>query len=133
MRATGYRYERPANVENHPGCRYNALPTIDFPPEPDVDIRDFGAGSMEQRYQYAGFLPEPINHAWVLSDPECLTLLDDASRLLGELNAFSQLIPDVDFFIKMHVAKEATTSSRIEGTQTNHPLSVRDHTPVSGW
>lgn len=84
-----------------------------------MKISEFKAGEHEQRYEYRSFLPTPINQEWIVSDPQILTLLEEANRLLGELNAFSQLIPDVDFFIRMHITKEATTSSRIEGTQTN--------------
>lgn len=84
-----------------------------------MDLADFSAGRYEQRYEYKAFLPEPICHEWVIADPELMDLLGKADRALGELNAFSQLIPDIDFFIRMYVAKEATQSSRIEGTQTN--------------
>ena len=82
-------------------------------------VETFAAGRYEQQYQYQSFMPEMVNREWVLSDPQTLTLLGEANRLLGELNAFAQLVPDVDFFINMHIVKEATTSSRIEGTQTN--------------
>jgi Fic family protein len=84
-----------------------------------MNISDFTAGAYERQYEYQSFLPTAINHEWNVSDPQIATLLEDANRLLGELNAFSQLIPDVDFFIRMHITKEATTSSRIEGTQTS--------------
>lgn len=64
-------------------------------------------------------MPSFIYRPWGIDLPDVITLLSDADRKLGELNAFSQLVPDVDFFITMHITKEATTSSRIEGTQTN--------------
>ena len=84
-----------------------------------MDIKDFKSGEYRQQYQYQSFLPSQVNHAWSLNDADVQGLLSQADRKLGELNAFSQLVPDVDFFIRMHVRKEATTSSRIEGTQTN--------------
>jgi len=84
-----------------------------------VRIEDFKAGKYINHYQYRSFLPEKIDHEWIISTPDINSLLSDANRLIGELNAFSQLIPDVDYFIKMHITKEATTSSKIEGTKTN--------------
>lgn len=84
-----------------------------------MDLSDFVSGATEERYEYRAFLPAHIHHPWLISDPQVLQLLGQADRALGELNAFAQLIPDIDFFITMYVAKEATQSSRIEGTQTN--------------
>lgn len=82
-------------------------------------LSDYIPGEYRQQYQYKSFAPAFINHEWSIDDGELLTLLSEADRALGELNAYSQLVPDVDFFIRMHITKEATESSRLEGTQTN--------------
>jgi len=101
-----------------------------------MDLRDFISGKHIKQIEYKSFSPEKINHEWVVSTPEVNKLLAEANRLIGELNAFSQIIPDVDFFITMHILKEATTSSRIEGTKTNmeealvkEEVSIRRTTP----
>ncbi len=84
-----------------------------------MNISSFKAGKVFQRYQYKSFEPNVVDVAWQVDNAELVMLLSEANIKMGELNAFSQLIPDVNFFIKMHVLKEGTKSSKIEGTQTN--------------
>jgi Fic family protein len=84
-----------------------------------MTISSFISGKLVQRLKYKSFEPTLIDTKWHLDNDIIAILLSQADQKLGELNAFSQLIPDVDFFIKMHVLKEGTKSSKIEGTQTN--------------
>ena len=83
-----------------------------------MKFETFKAGKLHQRYQYKSFEPVLVNLEWTWEDPSINALLEKANRALGELNAFSLIVPDIDLFIQMHVVKEAQTSSRIEGTQT---------------
>lgn len=83
-----------------------------------MKFESFKAGRWQARYQYKSFEPVPVNHEWRWEDPGINALLEQATRALGELNAFSLIVPDIDLFIEMHVVKEAQTSSKIEGTQT---------------
>lgn len=83
-----------------------------------MKFEEFQAGRWQPRYQYKSFEPVLVNHEWTWEDPAIHCLLEKANRALGELNAFSLIVPDIDLFIEMHVVKEAQTSSRIEGTQT---------------
>lgn len=73
---------------------------------------------ISQLSEYTSFVPNPINRQFIANDQSTITLLEEATRLLGEINAYSRLIPDVDYFIQMHVKSEAVSSSRIEGTHT---------------
>lgn len=83
-----------------------------------MQVEQFISGRWLQQFQYKSFSPTLVNQSWEWLDPQINTLLERASRALAELNALSLMVPDVDLFIRMHIAKEANTSSRIEGTQT---------------
>jgi len=81
-------------------------------------MKDFDAGTYIRQGSYKSFQPNPINRQWVLDDMEVQQLLSQADRQLGRLDMYSEYVPNLELFIRMHVVKEATQSSRIEGTQT---------------
>jgi len=90
----------------------------------------FHAGEYRRQFQYQSFQPALINHGWSWDDPRINVLLEKATRALGELNAFTMIVPDVDLFISMHIIKEANTSSRIEGTRTEMDEAVLDEESI---
>src|SRR6187399_1250541 len=91
-----------------------------------MDLKEYKAGTFTKQFGYRSFHPNPLNVEWVVSHPELAKLLEEANIRLGELNAFSILLPDTDLFLRMHQLKEATQSSRIEGTQTTLDEAVLD-------
>jgi Fic family protein len=97
-----------------------------------MDLKDYKAGKFTMQFGYRSFHPELLNREWMVSQPELVTLLEAANIRLGELNAFSIILPDVDTFLRMYLVKEATQSSRIEGTRTTLDeavLEIRDIDP----
>lgn len=94
-------------------------------------MKNFQAGQSVQQTHYKSFQPNPINRAWVLDDMALIQLLGQADRELGRLDMYSDYIPNIDLFIRMHVLKESTQSSRIEGTQTNMEEALLEQEDVA--
>ncbi|MGO4999770.1 Fic family protein [Oceanisphaera sp. W20_SRM_FM3] len=102
-----------------------------MPNQEPIKFEEFSSGQWAQQYQYKSFEPTKINREWLWQDPVINTLLEKASRSLAELDAFTLIVPDVDLFIQMHITKEANTSSRIEGTQTQMDEAVMEASQLS--
>jgi Fic family protein len=95
-----------------------------------MDFKDYKAGSLKPQGDYKTFSPAAINHIWNWSDPRINVLLEEANTALGELNAFSKIVPNIELFIRMHVVKEATDSSKIEGTKTEFDEAFLDRDSI---
>ena len=95
-------------------------------------MKNFKSGTKIKQGYYKSFQPNFINKAWILDNMEIITLLSKADRMLGRLDMYSEHIPNIDLFISMHVMKEATQSSKIEGTQTNmeEALLAKEDVPL---
>jgi Fic family protein len=94
-------------------------------------MKDFVSGMYISQGSYKSFQPEKIYRQWQVDDMELLHLLSQADRQLGRLDMYSEYIPNIDLFISMHVLKEATQSSKIEGTKTNIEEALLDKEDIS--
>lgn len=93
-------------------------------------MNNFKSGTYEDQGYYKSFHPNLINRQWLIDDMDIVTLLSQADRMLGRLDMYSEHIPNIDLFISMHIIKEATQSSKIEGTQTKMEDAIRDEEDV---
>lgn len=94
-------------------------------------MKTFKSGNYINQGTHKSFQPTKINQQWTIEDMEVLTLLSQADRQLGRLDMYSEYIPNIDLFISMHVLKEATQSSKIEGTKTNIEDALLDKEDVN--
>src|SRR5690554_2565113 len=94
-------------------------------------MKDFKAGHYVNQGTYKSFQPEKINKQWVLENMELIRILSQADRQLGRLDMYSEYIPNIDLFISMHIVKEATKSSEIEGTKTNIEEALLDKADIN--
>lgn len=93
-------------------------------------MKEFKSGTYVSQGYYKSFQPAYINRQWHVNSMEVLQLLSQADRELGKLDMYSEYIPNIDLFISMHVLKEATQSSKIEGTQTNMEEALLDREDI---
>lgn len=75
-------------------------------------------GQLKQQPEgFKAFIPGPFPPKVGFEfDPKILKKSDEATRLLGKLDGITKLLPDVDYFLRMYLRKDAASSSQIEGT-----------------
>jgi Fic family protein len=93
-------------------------------------MKSFKAGITVSQGHYKSFQPNPVNREWQVDDMQLLNLLSKADRSLGRLDMYSEYV-NIELFIRMHIAKEATQSSKIEGTRTNMEDAFLDKKDVA--
>jgi Fic family protein len=73
---------------------------------------------IKQKEGYYAFVPHSFPPRDIFEVPKNIIIkAGEADRLIGKLDGVTHTLPDVDFFLRMFVAKDATSSAQIEGTK----------------
>lgn len=74
--------------------------------------------TVKQKEGFPAFIPNPFPPEGLFVLPQSILIkAAEADRLVGKLDGITHTLPDVDFFLRMFVAKDAESSAQIEGTR----------------
>ena len=88
-----------------------------------MKFEGYKAGMYTRVEDYRAFILSKINYDWSWEDSKMNKLLALASREIGEINAYSKCMPNMDIYIKMYRISEACNSMRIDGSD----ITVEDY------
>ncbi|HNW25653.1 MAG TPA: Fic family protein [Candidatus Gastranaerophilaceae bacterium] len=80
-------------------------------------MNNYEAGYYIKEKDFRAFVPYPINKPFEIYDLKIISLLEKAGRLIGELNAYSKNLPNIQSFLWFLSLTEANSSNKIEGTK----------------
>ncbi|MEK7564473.1 MAG: Fic/DOC family N-terminal domain-containing protein [Patescibacteria group bacterium] len=73
--------------------------------------------NIKQKEGFYAFIPNKFPPQGIFNiSTELLIKAAEADRLIGKLDGITHTLPDLEFFLQMFVAKDAASSSQIEGT-----------------
>lgn len=73
---------------------------------------------IKQREGYIASIPNPFPVKGIFVIPQnLLNKAAEAERLIGKLDGTTQVLPNIEFFLKMYSFKDAASSAQIEGTK----------------
>ena len=88
---------------------------------------------VKQKEGFIASIPTPFPPKGIFDLPQSLIIkAANADRLVGKLDGITQTLPDIEFFLKMYVAKDATSSAQIEGTKATLIEAIEMDAKIEG-
>lgn len=88
---------------------------------------------VRQKEGFLASIPTSFPPEGIFSVPQNLAIkATQADRLIGKLDGITQTLPDIEFFLKMYVAKDATSSAQIEGTKATLIEAIEMQAKIEG-
>lgn len=88
--------------------------------------------NMKQGGGFSAFIPNSFPPQGIFNLPQAILIKTaEADHLVGKLDGITHTLPDVNFFLSMFVAKDATSSAQIEGTKATMVDAIEMDTGVA--